>query len=71
MADYGLASDEVGNWALGIGHWALGIGHWDRPASSDAAMLAREETAVPFPYSKIIDLARARRRRQCRFPTAR
>jgi hypothetical protein len=36
MADYGLASYEVGMgngewgmgyWALGIGHWASGIGH--------------------------------------------
>ena len=61
MADYGLASDEVGNWELGIGDWGLGIGNWERPASSGAAM--------PFPYSKIIDYARARRRRQCRFPT--
>ena len=28
MANYGLASDEVGNWELGIGHWELGIGNW-------------------------------------------
>ena len=26
MANYGLASDEVGNWELGIWNWELGIG---------------------------------------------
>jgi len=30
MANYGLASDEVGNWELGIGDWGLGIGNWQQ-----------------------------------------
>ncbi|MCC3412477.1 MAG: hypothetical protein JGK24_09625 [Microcoleus sp. PH2017_29_MFU_D_A] len=56
MADYGLASDEVGNWALGIGHWALGVpsnggdGNAVSLLQNDRLSSGEEETAMPFPY---------------------